>query len=183
VGRRHYLESFSREDLTDLYLGWLNDPEINKFLEVRRERQTPSTVLTYIEGLRQRPGCELLAIKALANDQHVGNIAITEFNGDERFATYGLLVGTIGGVRSPIAGAEATVLVIDHLLSDERIDEIRVGVNPDNDPAMALVRKLGFTVVEKDGPDGASKLVLNRGTWSELRSRYRTILNPEEEAL
>ncbi len=179
VGRRHYLAPFTDADLTDTYLGWLNDPETNRFLEVRRELQTPTTVGAYIGRLRQRPGCELFAIKALANGQHVGNVAITEFNEQERFATYGLLVGTIDGVRSPIAGAEVTVLVVDYLLSDDRIDEIRVGVHPDNEPAMTLVRKLGFVVVAENAPDGASKLVLTHSVWDTVRGRYLTILEPK----
>jgi hypothetical protein len=39
VGKSYSLHPFTLDNITDEYIGWLNDPIVNKFLDVRRVNQ------------------------------------------------------------------------------------------------------------------------------------------------
>ena len=41
------------EFITEKYIGWLNDKNINEFLEVRHNIQTKQTIIDYINLLRR----------------------------------------------------------------------------------------------------------------------------------
>jgi len=45
---RYTLVPFTEEQITDRYLGWLNDPEVNRFLEVRHEQSTRESTLPFV---------------------------------------------------------------------------------------------------------------------------------------
>ena len=50
VGSLFSLIPFKEEHISDRYIGWLNDPEVNRFLEIRYVRQTYDTVLEYVRS-------------------------------------------------------------------------------------------------------------------------------------
>ena len=50
VGKTYSLRPFTLDNITDEYIGWLNDPIVNKFLDVRRVNQTMETVTEYINS-------------------------------------------------------------------------------------------------------------------------------------
>ena len=48
IGNTYSLSPLTRDDITKEYIAWLNDPIVNKFLEVRHVNQTIETVTEYI---------------------------------------------------------------------------------------------------------------------------------------
>jgi len=52
-GARFTLKPFNEEDISPQYIGWLNDPTVNRFLEVRFTHQTFENVLHYVQGFYQ----------------------------------------------------------------------------------------------------------------------------------
>ena len=47
--KRLLLRDIKVEDITDEYVNWLNDPEVNRFLEIRFQRHTRETVTRFIK--------------------------------------------------------------------------------------------------------------------------------------
>ena len=64
------------EDATDTYLSWLNDVEINKFLETRWTAQTHESNLAHIKKIRNSLTEVLLKLVVLKDSTHIGNIKI-----------------------------------------------------------------------------------------------------------
>ena len=48
IGEEVTLKAMTVEDISDEYLGWLNDPDVNQFLEIRFTPQTFETVQQYL---------------------------------------------------------------------------------------------------------------------------------------
>ena len=48
IGNTYSLSPLTRDDITKEYIAWLNDPIVNKFLEVKNVNQTLETVTEYI---------------------------------------------------------------------------------------------------------------------------------------
>ena len=172
-GYGYSLETFTDDDLTDEYVAWLNDPEINAFLEVRHEHQTRETVAAYIAGLRSRHGCELFAVKDTASGRHVGNVAITRFDPESGIATYGIMIGDEEHLKRGFAGGEATILVIDFIFSHREITAIEGSALVGNAPALTLMRRVGF----KEVPGTATAAVsgafrLSKDDWLKIRRRF-----------
>ncbi len=44
IGKKYSLSPLTQDDITEEYIAWLNDPIVNKFLEVRHVNQTIETV-------------------------------------------------------------------------------------------------------------------------------------------
>ena len=65
------------EDVSEDYVGWLNDPEINEFLEVRHHAHTLASVREYVreclEKKRHHYG-------VFHGERHVGNVTFTPVN-------------------------------------------------------------------------------------------------------
>ena len=48
MGEKYSLSPLTLDDITKEYIAWLNDPIVNKFLEVKHVNQTLETVTEYI---------------------------------------------------------------------------------------------------------------------------------------
>ena len=75
-GNRIELSQVQIQDATDQYLSWLNDTEVNKFLETRWISQTLETVISHIKKVSASPTELLLKIVVVAEGTHIGNIKI-----------------------------------------------------------------------------------------------------------
>jgi RimJ/RimL family protein N-acetyltransferase len=83
----------NREDVSDRYVGWLNDPEVNKYLEVRFTPQTRSTCEEFVESMKIDPASYFFGIFDKANNSHIGNIKIGFIDVTHRSAELGLVIG------------------------------------------------------------------------------------------
>ncbi|MBL6947006.1 MAG: GNAT family N-acetyltransferase [Rhodospirillales bacterium] len=88
---RFILRSLVQVDATEQYLGWLRDPEINRYLEARFKDQTLETVKDYIAGRNNRTSF-VLGIFVKPNGGHIGNIEAT-FDANHKTARTGVLIG------------------------------------------------------------------------------------------
>lgn len=92
-GERLHLRAVRPEDANERYVGWLNDPEVNRYLEVRFTRQTLVGVRAYVAEMAEDPSYAFLAIVLNEGDRHVGNIKLGPINSAHRFADIGIVIG------------------------------------------------------------------------------------------
>lgn len=57
-GKRIYLRKLDEKDATQKYCSWLNDPEVNKYLETREA--TIEELRQYIKDKNKNPNCLFL---------------------------------------------------------------------------------------------------------------------------
>jgi len=76
-------------DVNQRYCEWMNDPEVNAYLECRDTRWTEESLLDYIE--RMKSDHKFFAI--LADGKHIGNMKIGPINKKHLYADLGLVIG------------------------------------------------------------------------------------------
>ena len=92
-GDRIYLREVRSEDVTEHYYGWLNDPDINKYLETRYVPRSKSNIQSFVQKLDGRTDEIFLAICLKKSKEHIGNIKLGPINSVHRYADISLLIG------------------------------------------------------------------------------------------
>lgn len=91
---RLQLRTLTLSDCTPAYAGWLNDPEVNQFLETRfHGRQTLETVRAYVSGVMERDDEHLFGIFLTDGRRHVGNIKVGPVSPVHGVADMSLFIG------------------------------------------------------------------------------------------
>ena len=88
-----YFRELNLEDVNQNYINWLNDPEINQFLESRHTKQTIDTCKKYVKENSESKNNYLFGIFTNHSSQHVGNIKLTISHPREQIAELGLIIG------------------------------------------------------------------------------------------
>ena len=142
LGKHIYLKPISANDISEKYINWLNDPESNKYLEVRHKIQTESLVINYINNLRQIEGCDLFGIFIKSSEAIVGTLGITNYDKNNKRIEYGLLIGDKISRQMGIGGL-ATIMFYEYIFTYTDMQKIHNPVVDANKDAWQLVESLG----------------------------------------
>ena len=93
VGERVVLRCVTESDCHEHYLGWLEDPEVNRYLETRHTRQSLDTIRQFVVEMFHSEANHLFAILDAEDGLHVGNIKVGPVNGHHRFADVSYFIG------------------------------------------------------------------------------------------
>lgn len=88
-----FLRPLGVDDVTKNYLRWLNDPEVNRFLETRHLPQTMQTIREFVERVNASDDEFLFGIILKKDGRHVGNIKIGPVKPRHLLADVTLLIG------------------------------------------------------------------------------------------
>lgn len=91
-GERIYLRRLTEEDATQEYVDWMNDPEVNQYLESRFTTQTIESIRAFISSVTNDRNYQF-GIFLKDTDKHIGNIKIGGINPHHNYADIGFLVG------------------------------------------------------------------------------------------
>lgn len=125
--------------MSDRYVAWLNDPDVNRYSRRRHFTTTADDVSRFIKSLT--PDEHVLAILTNDDDTHIGNIQFGPIDRLARCAEIRILVGE-RSVWGRGYGTEAIYLVTRHLFGEERLH--RVEANSCNPAFVRAVQKLGW---------------------------------------
>ncbi len=92
-GARVALRPVTAADVGPLYLGWLNDPEINRFLESRHSESSEESVRAFVDRIAARDGDYLFAIRLAQDGRHIGNVRLGPIRAEHRLAEISLYIG------------------------------------------------------------------------------------------
>ena len=90
---RLLFRTLGREDVTKRYLGWLNDPEVNQFLEIRFVPQTLQTCEQFISEMERDPCSHLFGIFEKETLEHIGNTKLGFINTTHGRGQLSLFIG------------------------------------------------------------------------------------------
>jgi len=142
--RSTIIKPITKNEISENYISWLNDPEINKYLEVRHTKQTKTAVIDYINSLRKQHNCDMFAIFDNEKNTHIGNLTITSFNNNNNGSIdFGVMIGDKDS-RSTGIGAEVILSFIDFIFSYEMIERISAGAASDNIKSCKTLESIGF---------------------------------------
>lgn len=92
-GERLYLRDVRPEDVTERYRAWMNDPDVNRYLESRFTTHTLESLRAFVEERRRDPSTLFLAMIRKDTGQHIGNIKLGPIDLHHEVAEIGLVVG------------------------------------------------------------------------------------------
>lgn len=125
----------------EVYLSWLNDEEVNKYLEVPKKNELPDLV-EYVKRSMD-DNVFFWAILKKDDHKHIGNIKIDPINYKHGYGEYGILMGDKTEWRKGYA-IEASLAIIDFCFKTLGLRKINLGVVDKNEPAVDLYKKLNF---------------------------------------
>jgi [ribosomal protein S5]-alanine N-acetyltransferase len=81
------------EDCNATYLGWLNDPIINRFLETRHSEQSLESIRAFVEAVNARENEHLFGIIQKTDGAHIGNIKVGPISAIHHRGDVSLFIG------------------------------------------------------------------------------------------
>jgi len=112
-GERLRLDTFAAADISDAYIGWLNDPEVVRFSNQRFRQHDAKSCLSYLESFCNTENL-LVAIRTMHDGRMIGTM--TAYLAPQHgTADMGLLIGE-RGLWGQGFGLEAWNLLMNHLL-------------------------------------------------------------------
>ncbi len=164
-GDNIFLKKLTPEDASEEYCGWLNDEEVNKYLvnEYRDGKKAEiEDMKKYIKEKNNSAECLLLGIFDKINNKHIGNIKLEPIEFQEKRAVIGVLIGN-KNYWGRGAATEAVKLAKEYAFGELGLNELSLGVFPDNKAAIKVYEKNGFKIdrVEKKSVMVSGKLLDN----------------------
>jgi ribosomal-protein-alanine N-acetyltransferase len=107
-----YVELFLLEeaDVGASYVAWLNDPEINRFLESRFTEHDELATRKFVVSCLQSENTLLLGIRSRALRRHVGNIKLGMIDRKHGLGEVGVLIGDRAAWNGGLASAAIRIM-------------------------------------------------------------------------
>jgi len=141
--QRLYYEPVSLTHCSEVYLGWLSDPEVNVYLESSHVQYSMKDLVDYVQQMASREDVLFWAIRLKENDKHIGNIKLEGIDMHHRRAEYGILVGDKAEWGKGYA-FETSRTVVNYCFKTLSLNKITLGVVENNVRAIEVYKRLGF---------------------------------------
>ena len=145
LGQRIFLRLLTAADVNSTYLSWLNDPEINRFLETRFTSYSLEKLREYVHDSNRNPAEKLFGI-FLNNGGHIGNVKIGDISAQHKHGAVGILIGDKRLWGNGFA-TEAISLITKYAFNTLRLHKLVAGALKNNSGSIKAFKKSGFTEV------------------------------------
>jgi ribosomal-protein-alanine N-acetyltransferase len=142
-GQTIFLRPIQLSDSSGPYLNWLNDPEVNQYLESRFVSWTTEMLSSYIVNLANNNNELLFAICTMESKKHIGNVKLGPINWNHRFADIGIIIGDKcewGKGRA----SEAIRAICRYGFDELELNKITAGCYGDNQGSVKAFSRVGF---------------------------------------
>lgn len=82
------------EDVSSDYVDWLNDPDVNQFLETRFAAQSEASCRKFVTDMMHDPASHLFGIYIGSSSEHIGNIKLGFINSNHRTGQISFFIGS-----------------------------------------------------------------------------------------
>ena len=165
TGSRLNLIPFKEEHVCDTYIGWLNDPDVNRFMEVRFVRQTRETVLAYVQSFYGDAENYMWGVYQKNNDL-IGTATLSDINRHHQRGVLGLMIGE-KGCWGKGYGTEVIKLTVDFAFKKLNLHKATAGAIADNLGSIKAFQKADFEIEgrmkSQDFSDGVFRDVVYMG--------------------
>lgn len=143
IGKNIILRQIELNDCTDIYVNWLNDPQVNQYLEVRWNIQNLNSIRDFVHGQRNNDHSILFAITDKQDLRHIGNIKIGPVNWHYLYADVSYFIGDKNCWNHGIA-TEAINLTCKFGFEELKLRKIEAGTYADAVGSWKALEHNGF---------------------------------------
>ena len=141
--KRLLLRALEPSDLSSTYLSWLNDTDVNRYLETRFVPQTMETLRSYWQTNSNDPANPWFAICLIKDGRHIGNIKLGPIHWLHRRAVLSLFIGDKSCWGLGYA-SEAIGLVCNWGFKELDLQKLNAGIYAGNLGSRRAFEKNGF---------------------------------------
>jgi ribosomal-protein-alanine N-acetyltransferase len=145
ISERLLFRPLTELDVTDRYVGWLNDPEINRYLEIRFSNHTLDTCRAFVAEMNADINSHLLGIFDRENGLHVGNIKVGFIKHHYQSGELSLLLGEKTCWGKGFA-TEAISSITSWAFNELSLVRLEAGCCDENLGSLRAFLKAGYTV-------------------------------------
>lgn len=143
TGEKISLRYIDPKDCTEEYLSWLQDPEVNRFLETRHHTQSLESIKLFVSKMLDSDASHLFAIIENFTSQHIGNLKIGPINHNHKTADISYFIGNKGYWGNGCA-TEAIKGALVYAFKTLDLYSLRAGVYGANVASIKALEKCGF---------------------------------------
>ncbi len=142
IGKHIHLRKIRLSDANNKYLQWLNDKQINQYLETRHKIQTINSIKNFIIDCSKNNSF-LMAICKNNTKKHIGNLKVGPINKNHNTADISYFIGDKKEWGKGYA-TEAVKLSLDYSFNDLKIYKCLAGVYKSNIASSKVLLRAGF---------------------------------------
>ena len=140
-GKKVYLDLFSPENISDEYVGWLNDKEVMQFSNQRFKNHTFITSLDYCNSFNGTDNI-FLSIKKIDNEKMIGTMTLY-YSSNHGVVDLGIMIGNKKMLGHGF-GADAWCGLVKALSNKRIVRKITAGALRSNVAMIKLMNKSGM---------------------------------------
>ncbi len=142
-GSRVLLRNVTLSDVNENYYRWMNEPDVNRYMETRFRSQSYEDIRSFVEKTTADPDAVFLAIVFKAENRHVGNIKLGPISRVHQRGEISFFIGEQNFWHKGLA-TEAVSLLTDFGLKDLRLTKVTAGCYSNNFGSMRVFEKCGY---------------------------------------
>ncbi|RJP27599.1 MAG: N-acetyltransferase [Candidatus Omnitrophota bacterium] len=142
-GEKIFLREVDFTDVNEQYLRWMNDREINQYLESRFFPQSLEKLEAFVRSMKESKQHVFLAIIDNLANEHIGNIKLGPIDWIHRRAEIGFLIGNKSYWGKGYA-TEAIRLVVQYAFDTLNVHKVTAGCYSTNVGSVKAMEKVGF---------------------------------------
>lgn len=142
-GPRVHLRPLRASDASERYVAWLNDPDVNRFLEIRFVKHTLADVSEFLRKLEADESSAGFAIVLNEGARHIGNIKLGPINEHHGFGEVSLFIGEKDCWGKGLA-TEAIELVTEFAFQARGLRRVEAGAYASNQGSVKAFLKAGW---------------------------------------
>jgi RimJ/RimL family protein N-acetyltransferase len=126
------------------YVNWINDKNINSFLEVRFKKQSENDLINYVENINKSNIDFLFGI--FRDDEHIGNVKLYNIDNNHKFADISIVIG-VKNLQSQGIGTKAIEFIKSFAKNECKLRKVSASAYSINKSSINLFNKCGFKKV------------------------------------
>lgn len=147
-GKRIILRKIKTSDVRSRYRGWMNDSEVNRFLESRFTKWNIAKLKDYVKLINKNPAYLFLAIICKDSNEHIGNIKLGPIHPVHKYADIGITIGEKKFWGKGFA-SEAISALADYSFNKLCLHKLTAGAYCANRGSVKAFQNAGFIVEGK----------------------------------
>ncbi|MFQ5787233.1 MAG: GNAT family N-acetyltransferase [Thermodesulfobacteriota bacterium] len=139
------LRNMNVNDVSQDYVNWLNNPEINKYLSCSNTLQTMESCLSYVRSYERKEDKALIGIFLKDKKLHIGNLTLSTIDWGRRVGIVGISLGRKEYMGQGLA-SEALTSLKDYCFQQLTLHRLEAKVSEQHLNSLKIFLKSGFKV-------------------------------------